>query len=477
LEVHHEVARNDMEIVSVLRATLADRVGQQRFELWFGPQTRLSVHAGGILVEVPTQFMQDWLRTQFRKELETACIVAMGKPLPLEFRIDPTLGGKGPAESITESITETVPFSGGACPAVSESAPTPLAPERPTRRRFASLCQFVVGPCNRVAHASAQMTIERLGRMSPLFLHGPTGVGKTHLLEGIWTAAKKAAKPAHAVYLSAEQFTTYFLEALRGSGLPSFRRKYRGVELLLVDDVQFFMGKRATLVELLHTIDTLTREGRQIVLAADRPVTELSELGPELGSRLTGGMVCGLERPDQPTRVGIARQMASKLEVTVPDDVLEYVATHLTSHARELSGALNRLQATSQALSRPITRALAEEALTDMIRTSGRVVRLADVERAVCDVLGLEAQSLQADGKSKSVSYPRMLAMFLARKHTRAALTEIGRYFGRRSHSTVISAEKSVGRWMQTHGTIELAGKDWNVEEAIRRVEQNLKQA
>ncbi len=471
------MTRNDMEIVSVLRA-LADEVGPQRFELWFGPQTRLTVQAGGLLIEVPTQFMQDWLRTQFRHELETACVTAIGRSLPLEFRIDPALRNSPEAKQPPSVTRPVVKATSAPQEQVSAGAAEPAKPQAaPSRRRFSSLGQFVVGPCNRLAHASAQMTIERLGRMSPLFVHGPTGVGKTHLLEGIWTAARKAERPAHAVYLSAEQFTTHFLESLRGSGLPSFRRKYRGVELLLVDDVQFFTGKRATLVELLHTIDTLARDGRQVVLSADRPVAELSELGPELASRLTGGMVCGIERPDHPTRVGIARQMASKLDVSVPDEVLNYLATHLTSHARELSGALNRLQATSQALKRPITRALAEEALADLIRASGRVLRLADVEQAVCNVLGMQPESLQGDGKAKAVSYPRMLAMFLARKHTRAALSEIGRHFGRRSHSTVISAEKSVGRWMQNRGVIELAGRDWNVEEAIRQVELRLKKA
>ncbi len=165
------------------------------------------------------------------------------------------------------------------------------------------------------------------------------------------------------VYLSAEQFTSHFLEALRGSGLPSFRRKYRGVGLLMIDDLQFFVGKRATQVELLHTIDTFLREGRQLVFAADRSPAELAELGPELTTRLSSGLVCRIEPPDYATRLGIVAQMARRMKLTVPSDVQQFVAAHLTSHARELSGALCRLKAASQSMGRPISLGMAEETL------------------------------------------------------------------------------------------------------------------
>ena len=196
-------------------------------------------------------------------------------------------------------------------------------------------------------------------------IHGPTGTGKTHLLEGIWIAAKKAQPALHAVYLSAEQFTTYFLEALHGSGLPNFRRKYRGVELLIVDDLHFFAGKRATLIELLHTIDTLQREGRQLVFAADRAPGALSELGPELVARLQGGLCCAVETPDYETRRGIVRQLSAMLEVEVPAEVQDFVAAHVDTHARALCGALNQLQAASQAHGKPVTLTLADQTLAE----------------------------------------------------------------------------------------------------------------
>ena len=345
----------------------------------------------------------------------------------------------------------------------------------PTRRRFASLGSFVLGASNRLAFTTAQMALARPGSVSPLLVYGPHGVGKTHLLEGIWSAFRRARRQAGAIYLSAEQFTSYFLEALRGAGLPSFRRKYRDVELFILDDIQFFAGKRATLVELLHTIDTLSAAGKQLVFAADRSPAALKALGPEIAARLAGAMACRIEPPEYATRLAIVSQLASEWQIAVGADVQAYVASHLTSQARELAGALRRLEATSLALGKPITLSLAEEALGDLIHTSGRAVRLGDIEKAICDVFHLEPDSLQSDRKVKTVSHPRMLAMWLARKHTRVALSEIGHFFGRRSHSTVISAQKKVELWMAAGSPLDVDGRRCNVEDAIRRVEESLR--
>ncbi len=486
-----EVTTDDMEIVSALRAALADKVGKERFELWFGASTRLEVDDRALTIGVPSQFFLDWIRTNFRRQIESACFETLGRCPALKFRVDASLSdpreeksrrgrdggsaGRSGADRQTDSmedarsasLADPSPRSGGESARAARSA---LA----TRRRFASLDTFVSGETNQLALTSAQMVARRPGQLTPLLIHGPTSVGKTHLLEGIWGLARKSHRRITAVYLSGEQFTTYFLEALRGSGLPSFRRKYRGVELLILDDLQFLAGKRATQIELLHTVDTLLRDGRQLVFAADRSPAELAELGPELTTRLESGMVCRIGRPDYATRLGIVSRMATRLGSNVPPDVCSYIASRLTEHARQLSGALNRLQATSEALGRPIALPMAEEALSEMIRQNTKVVRLPDIERAVCDTFGLEPARLQSAVKEKRVSHPRMLAMWLARKHTRAALSEIGQYFGRRSHSTVASAQKRVQSWMAGGKSLALAETTWNVDEAIREVERRL---
>jgi chromosomal replication initiator protein len=461
------VTKDDMEIVSALQLALADKVGSDRFELWFGANTRLTLVGDALTVSVPNQFFQEWLRNNFRREIEASCLETLGKSVPVSFHVDRTLADVQNARAPKKPLTVNSPTT-------SSEAPRRDSTTQP-RRRFANLESFVLGSSNRLAHVSAQTVAQRLGSTSPLLIHGPTGVGKSHLLEGIWTAAKRANPGVHAVYLSAEQFTGYFLEALHGAGLPSFRRKYRGVELLIIDDVQFFAGKKATLGELLHTIDTLLREQRQLVFAADRSPGDMPELGPELMTRFQGGLVCPMQAPDFETRLGIVRQMAVNLAIDVPVDVQTYIAGNINTHARALAGALKRLELASIAHSEPITMSLAEQALAETIRANRPAVRLVDIESAVCNAFGLEPKSLQAKGKGKHVDHPRMLAMWLARKHTRAALSEIGSYFGRRSHSTVISAQKRVSSWMSEHAPLHLADRTWSVEEAIRRVEEALR--
>jgi chromosomal replication initiator protein len=336
-----------------------------------------------------------------------------------------------------------------------------------------------VGSSNSLAFKSAEIVLEKPGNLSPLFMHGPTGVGKTHLLEGIYSAFKRQRNLSSfagvAVYLSAEQFTSQFLEALHGSGLPLFRRKYRDVGLLIIDDVQFFLGKRATLTELLHTIDSLVGAGRQLVFSADRAPAALKALGPELTARFAGGMICRIDVPDYETRLQIVRQLAGRFGMTISASVTEYIASQFTSHARELSGALKRLQASSLALDSPITLELAQQCLADLVQQNHQPVRLPDIEKAVCEVFGLQPDSLKSSRKGKEISYPRMLAMFLARKYTRTPLSEIGTFFGQRAHSTVISAQKKINALMSNGSAMTSIHGSCKVDEVIRRIEEQLR--
>ncbi|HEY2882541.1 MAG TPA: DnaA/Hda family protein, partial [Pirellulales bacterium] len=239
--------------------------------------------------------------------------------------------------------------------------------------------------------------------------------------------------------------------------------------------LQFLARKKATLSELLHTIDALLRDGRQLVFSADRPPSELADLGPELTTRLAGGMVCRIEAPELQTRIGLVRQFAQRMALELPGDVVELVAGKISAGARELLGAVNRLHAAARMLNRGIDLALAEETLAELSHSHGRAVRLADIEHAVCEVFGLDKHSLQTDRRAKRVSTPRMLAMWLARKYTRAGLSEIGHYFGRRSHSTVISAHKRVENMVAERSEIETAHARLKITEAVERVEAQLR--
>jgi chromosomal replication initiator protein len=474
-----EVTKDDMDIATALHSSLAEKVGRKSYDLWFGPQTRLELRDGSLAVYAPNNFFLDWIRSQFRGSIESACEETFRRPMALEFLLDPvstpTPGdvppttAVGPANAATRQGEEEKRRKGDPTADAAHGGQ-----DRP-RRTFHNLESFVVGPSNRLAYAGAEQIVRRPGEVSPLVIYGPTGFGKTHLLEGIWTAARRSSPSITAIYLSAEQFASGFLQALRGGGgLPSFRRKYRDVDLLLIDDLQFFSGKHYTQVELLYTIDSLVRQRRQLVFASDRQPSELVDLGPELIARLQSGLVCRIEQPDFETRRGIVARMAGRLGLAIAEEVQQWIASRLTRHARELSGALCKLQAVHRAWGKPITVAMAEEALADMIRDGSRVVRLPDIEKAVCETLGLDAASLHSGRKSKSVSHPRMLAMWLARKYTRSALTEIGHYFGHRSHSTVISAQRRVNQWLSSGAPVALADRTWEIDEAIRHIERRL---
>jgi chromosomal replication initiator protein len=228
---------------------------------------------------------------------------------------------------------------------------------------------------------------------------------------------------------------------------------------------------------LLYTLDTLAAEGRQLVLASDRGLADLRALGPELISRLSGGLICELEPPEYATRLGIARQLGQEMGVAFDDEVASLVATQITAGARELQGAIHRLKAMSDAFSEPISKPLAARALAEMARHSTRVVRLVDVQKVVCDAFGVEPAQLRSDRKARALAEPRMLAMWLARKYTRAPWSEIGEFFGRHSHSTVISAHRRVEKLIATQGHVGMADQDCNVDEAIRRLELALRTA
>jgi chromosomal replication initiator protein len=487
---------DDMEIVSALLAQLAERVGRDRYELWFGGQTRLSLQPTALVISTPNRFYQDWLRTHFRRELEEVTLTVLGRALPLEFRINSELQSLAPqtipaptqsaettnsTQEANDGLTPTIlairgPQPKHTHPPKSAAKKIDAVTSQPARsRRWLGLDSFVTGYCNRVAHAAIQQVAEHPGEPNPLLLYGGTGTGKTHLLEGLVSTSRIKHPERNCVYLTAEQFTTQFLEALHGRGLPMFRRKYRTVDLLVIDDVQFLAGKRATLTEFLHTLDTLHRERRQVVITSDRAPHELQELGQQLSTRVAGGMTARLDAPDFPTRLGITRQFARKHDLNLTDDIVELVATQLSEHARELAGAVQRLALERRLIGRDLTLCEAEEALSEVFHRRGHGWKLNDIETAVCSALGLPPESLQSERRAKSLNTTRMLAMWLARKYTRAALSEIGTYFGRRSHSTVIAAQKKVGGWVNEQSQIAFGGKTWSVEEAIRRVEDQLR--
>jgi chromosomal replication initiator protein len=276
------------------------------------------------------------------------------------------------------------------------------------------------------------------------------------------------------MHVTAEAFTNGFLDAMRANALGSFRLRYRGVEALLVDDVHFLAAKRATQVEFLHTFNALIAEGVPIVLAADQHPRLIAKLTDELATRFLGGMVVKVDAPDPATRRAILKAKAMARGVDIPEPVIAYVAEHLRASVRELEGALHSLIAHAVLTGKRLDLNLAKSALRDTIRHTSQAVALRDVERAVCSLFSVDPEALKSENRARAYSFPRMVAMYLGRKHTGAAYSEIGRYFGGRNHSTVISAEKKVGEWLkdEQHNP-PLAGFE-TVAEVLNSLERSL---
>lgn len=504
-----------------LRELLVLRIGEDRHSLWFREPVRLGMEGSVLAVHVGNRFGRDFLKRTFGEELMAVARSIGGADAGVVFRIDdgsqpdgdfndkvtsPRQSGNGarrprgkedapdrqerPDDSWDDGktpqqqgpvevamIDRTVPKArgDGTADSVERDGPRSVLARSIRGRQSGRFSDFLVGTSNRMAVAAAELVIRNPGETSPLVIVGPSGVGKTHLLEATCSAVRERSPGLTSVYLSSEQFTTSFLQALHGGGLPGFRRNCRSADVLAIDDIQFFVGKRATIVELQQTLDALQRQGKQVIVSSDRDISMISDFGGDLSARLSGGMVAKIGTPDVEVRRKYVESLACRKSLGLSDAVIDYIVTHISRSTRELAGAVNRLEATSHMLGVSITIDLAVDSLSDLVRSSVRSVRLADIEKAICSAFGLEPGALQSSRRAKTVNHPRMLAMFLARRHTPAALTEIGSFFGRRSHSTVIAAQKAVAAWVVNNATVQIADAVWGADEAIRRVEDMLR--
>jgi chromosomal replication initiator protein len=469
------VTTSERAVVAALGQAICQRIGEPRYQLWFPDKTKFTWHDDELLVGVPNHFYQEWLKKQFADVVRAAASDVRGQPVSVKYVIDPQLfqaarrdeapAGGAPAEVVDQQAAPARPLRQAPRPARDRSV-----------RRWHTLRDFVVGLCNRVAYASATSVVEAPGQgPNPLVLHGPVGLGKTHLLEGIYAGLRQYQPEWRIVFATAEEFTNRFLPAMRLGKLASFRKHFRECDALVIDDLHFLSSKRATQEEFLHTFDVLHAEGKQVVVSCDCHPRLGEVFLPELTDRLMGGAVWGLTQPDAPTRLELLRAKASRQgSLPVPEAVLQFLADQLRGNFRELEGALHSVQHYSRVAGQQVDLRLAREALGDLLRHSIRMVRLEDVDRALCGVLRLEKGALQSRQRAWSQAHPRMLAVYLARKHTAATYTEIGKYFGGRNHSTAVAAEKKVRQWIQDDGALQLGEQALRARDLVERVEREL---
>ncbi len=479
---------SDREVVAALGQAIARRIGEPRYNLWFDRNTKFTWDDGLVTVGVANHFIQEWLQSRFADEVRAAAGDVLARPVQVRFVIDPELfqaARRAQAETVTPrpapAPENDPPPQRDKPPPVRPAPDNPPRAEKPAKpgrtRRWHRLTDFVVGPCNRVAHAAALGLVESPGQgPNPLVLHGPVGTGKTHLLEGIYAGLRKEHPDWRVCFVTAEDFTNRCVQAIRFGKMGAFRKQFRECEALLIDDLHFLAGKRASVEEFLHTFDALQADGRPVVATCDCHPRLADQYPPELTDRLLGGAVWGLTPPDPETRLLLLRAKTARDGGPAgwPDEVLRFLAEQLRGNVRELEGARHCVRHLARVTGRGIDLALVREALGDLLRHAVRVVQLADVDRAVCAVLRLGAGALQSKQRAWMVCHPRMLAMYLARKHTGATYGEIGSHFGGRNHSTAVAAEKKVRQWIQDDAELPLGERPVRVRAVIALAEREL---
>jgi chromosomal replication initiator protein len=427
---------NPTEIWTRLLDRARQEMPEQTFRSWLEPTEALEVVGSTIFVGSPDQFAADWNDSKHAELLSSLAPIALGHPMTVVFKVTD--------ERKTRSQMDLFVSPPSKQTTLSRSQDATTAPLNP---RY-TFDHFVIGKSNEMAAAAAQAIAEAPGRAyNPLFLYGDTGLGKTHLMQAVAHRILERKPDTRLVFIGAEQFTNELIAAIHGRTTSDFRRRYRETDLLLVDDVQFLKNKEATQEEFFHTFNALYEAGRQIVLTSDRPPTEIPGLEARLVSRFAWGMVADIEQPDLEHRIAILQQKArlDHLELAIPDDVIRFIAENVRSSVRELEGSMIKLLAYASLKRQDISVELAREALRDKLRLTEsqdaetmRGLTLSTIQHAVAKEWGVTVEMLKSKTRTKQITVPRQIAMFLGRELLGLQLVEIGSAFGGRDHSTVI---------------------------------------
>jgi chromosomal replication initiator protein len=414
---------------------------EQTFRTWLEPTEPLALEGDTIIIGSPDQFAADWNESKHAQLLTSLAPIALGHPLSVVFRVHEERKTRNQMDLFV--------------------APPPIATEQ--RQKQGSINtqlsdrytfdHFVIGKSNELAAAAGHAVSQAPGRVyNPLFLYGDTGLGKTHLMQAVAHAVMERQPETRITFIGTEQFTNEMIGAIRERTTQEFRRRYRETDLLLVDDVQFLKGKESTQEEFFHTFNALYEAGRQIILTSDRPPSEIPGLEARLVSRFQWGMVADIELPDLEHRIAILRNkaMIDHLEMTIPEDVIRFIAEHVRSNVRELEGSIIKLLAYASLKHRDITVDVAREALRDKLRPGepsavGAVGLNTDtIQQAVAKEWGVTTEGLRSKTRTKALTTPRQVAMYLMRELLGLQLVEIGAAFGGRDHSTVIHSLERV---------------------------------
>jgi chromosomal replication initiator protein len=431
-----------------------DKVGPHSYETWFRT-TDLSILHETAQIQVPNQFFADFIEEHFSKligETLTEAGVVFSKivfaPVQKDWNI---------IAPITEEITEA------------RSRKIPVTVEK--RGQFHpnyTYSSFIVGDSNRMAHAASLAVAEAPGKTSfnPLVIYGGTGLGKTHLLQAIGQYAQTEGTADHVLYMTSEEFTNQYINfVVHKKDSTSFYKKFKPVDLLLIDDIQFFSGKVGTQKEFYRIFNRLLMENKQIVLSSDRPPEKIPDMMDHIINRFMGGLITDIQPPNLETRMAILRKKAEIDGLSLQEDVVQYIAGHITSNVRELEGSLIKLIASSSFTGRDITLEVAQELYGDVISRMDERISVKFIQEKTAELFGISANQLSAHTRARDVTLPRAVAMYLCKKWTKQSLRSIGLEFGGRDYSTVLHAHRKIETEIQSNS--DLRDKVANLEQII----------
>ncbi len=433
--------------------SLQKTLNPELFNRWIAPIRPLQLAEGELVLGVANEFYQIWLQENFLQLIREAVNRTSAEPLQIKLVID----GQS-ARPVDPAV---------AAPSLTSSAPARSELEGRLNPRY-TFDAFIVGPNNNFAHAAALAVAQSPAKAyNPLFIYGGVGLGKTHLMQAIGHAVTDRAKTSKVCYLTSEQFTNDFIQAIQTSSMVKFRKKYRQVDVLLIDDIQFLAGKERMQEEFFHTFNTLFDAHKQIVLSSDRPAAEIANLENRLVSRFEWGLVTELQLPDLETRIAILRKKAALLEVKVPDAVLIFLAERIRTNIRRLEGALVRVASYTSLTGKEMNTDTLETLLRDALHEEAkRSITVDAIQRKVAEHFDIRLADMTSRRRPQNVAFPRQVAMYLSRTLTGLSLNDIGESFGGRDHGTVLHACRMVNQRI---------AKDQRLRQTLSYLEQSLR--
>jgi chromosomal replication initiator protein len=415
-------------------------LSEQSFKTWIEPARFKKIENNVLSLEIPDKFYGDWLKEHYQDIIRGAVSEVAGFKPEIQY------------------VVRDQSFKPSSYP----SQPPRPGFEAPVLNNRYTFPDFVVGPGNRFAHAAILAVSEAPAKnYNPLFLYGRVGLGKTHLMQSAAHYILERNPEAKVVYMSGEKFTNQLISAIQNRSTHTFRMKYRNADVLLIDDIHFIAGKESSQEEFFNTFNTLYDAHKQIIVSSDRPPKEIPGLEERLISRFGWGLVADVQPPDFETRVAILRKKMERETVALPDDVVFFIAGKIKSNIRELEGALMRVVAYSSLTSTAVNvKMVEEEVLKDSLKEELGNLSIEQIQKAVCDYFQIKVSDMRAKKRSKSIAYPRQVAMYLVRSMTDHSLPEIGAYFGGRGHATVIHACNKIDKSVQVGGKIQQVLED-----------------